>query len=96
LNAQIVDDINLLMRIATENVSLCVPMKSWLRLWNSNRQLGVAANRLDKLARFFQTRRRLNGSESGGVFILAEVLRLLRVYESQNDHGAEKKGNIIP
>jgi hypothetical protein len=49
----------LLMRIAaTESVSSCVPMKSWLRFWNWTRQFGLAPNCLDTLERFCQARHR--------------------------------------
>jgi hypothetical protein len=40
-----------------ESVSLCVWRKSSLRLWDSNQRFGVAAFRLDKLARFAVGRR---------------------------------------
>jgi len=32
--------INVWIATATESVSLCAPMKSWLRLWNLNRRVG--------------------------------------------------------
>jgi hypothetical protein len=43
---------------ATESALLCMPMKSSARLWNWNLRFALAANCLDRLARFFQTRRR--------------------------------------
>jgi len=43
----------LLTRIAaTESDSLCVQIKSWLRLWNSNRRFVFATNDLTGLLGF--------------------------------------------
>src|SRR6266550_8725841 len=36
------------------SVSLCVRMKSWLRFWSWKERSALAANCLDKLARFFR------------------------------------------
>jgi hypothetical protein len=35
---------------AMESASLCVPMKSYLRFWNSERLFALAANCFDRLA----------------------------------------------
>jgi len=50
----------------TGSALLCVRMKSWLRLLNSNRRFAPAASLLDKRASFFQNSMPLNGFESGG------------------------------
>jgi hypothetical protein len=50
----------------TINVWLSERTKSWLLFWNSNRQFALAANCLDRLARFFKTRCRQTDLESGG------------------------------
>src|SRR5947208_2002331 len=44
----------MLTHTATASVSLCVGMKSWLRFWSWKERSALAANCLDKLARFFR------------------------------------------
>jgi len=50
----------------TPDASLCVPMKSCGRFWNSNLRFVLTANWLDNLARFSANSGSLNESESGG------------------------------
>jgi hypothetical protein len=59
----------------------------------------LAANWLDGLARFLQTRRRLSGSESAEDFTPASVLRLIRTRNSREStqRGKERKSSkLIP
>jgi len=82
----------LLTRIAaTESVSLCERMKSWLRCWNWNRWFVLAPNCLDKgpgsFANSVSTKPIWNQAEGSSP---CSVLRLVRTRNSRNQNQAGK------